>query len=59
MLWAFYHEIVPGDFVIARRGQKIVAAAGKVIQSAVYAPGKNPTFQHPNFLVLLGHKTTF
>jgi len=51
MLWAFYHEIVPGDFVIARRGRKTLAAVGKVIRSAIYAPGKNPaTPHHPNFL---------
>ena len=50
MLWAFYHEIVPGDFVIARRGLKTLAAVGQVTQSAVYAPGKNPATPHPNFL---------
>jgi restriction system protein len=50
MLWAFYHEISPGDFVIARRGLKVLAAVGTVIRSAVYAPGKNPTIHHPNFL---------
>jgi restriction system protein len=50
MLWAFYREIVPGDFVIARRGRKILAGVGRVIQSAVYAPGKNPATSHPNFL---------
>jgi len=50
MLWAFYHEIVPGDFVIARRGRKTLAAVGKVIQPATYAPGKNPATSHPNFL---------
>ena len=50
MLWAFYHEVLPGDFVIARRGLKAIAAVGKVIQSAVYAPGKDPAIGHPNFL---------
>jgi restriction system protein len=50
MIWAFYHEIAPGDLVIARRGRKTPAAVGNVIQSAVYAPGKNPGISHPNFL---------
>jgi len=50
MLWAFYHEINVGDFVIARRGRKILAAVGKVIQSATYSTAKNPATAHPNFL---------
>ena len=50
MLWAFYNEMGPGDFVIARRGQKILAAVGRVTKSAVYAPGKNPAAPHLNFL---------
>lgn len=51
MIWAFYHEIAPGDVVIARRGRKILAGVGKVIQSAIYAPAKNPANPgHPNFL---------
>lgn len=50
MIWSFYHEIKPGDFVIARRGQKTLVAVGKVTQPAIYAPGKNPFADHPNFL---------
>lgn len=50
MLWAFYHEICPGDYVIARRGRKMLAGAGKVVRSAAYAPGKNPHMEHPGFL---------
>ena len=50
MIWAFYHEIGPGDFVIARRGRKTLVAVGKVSQAAFYAPGKNPNNNHPNFL---------
>lgn len=50
MIWAFYHDIAPGDFVIARRGRKTLAAVGKVSQAAFYAPGKNPAHGHPNFL---------
>jgi predicted Mrr-cat superfamily restriction endonuclease len=50
MIWAFYHEITPGDFVVARRGRKTLAAVGKVSKSGFYAPGKNPAHGHPNFL---------
>ena len=55
MLWAFYHEVAPSDFVIARRGRKILAASGKVVGVGFYAPGKNPILaspdaNHPNFL---------
>jgi restriction system protein len=50
MIWAFYHEIAPGDFVIARRGRKTLAGVGTVIQPAVYAPGKSPVHGHPHFL---------
>jgi restriction system protein len=49
MLWAFYHDIGPGDFIVARRGRKTLAAVGKVIRTAFYEPGKNPS-SHPNFL---------
>ncbi len=47
MLWAFYHEISPGDLVIARRGRKMLAAVGKVIEPATYSPGKTPTRHLP------------
>ena len=50
ILWNFYRGIAPGDFVIARRGRKTLAAVGKVIQPAIYSPGKNPYNHHPNFL---------
>ncbi|HUQ69542.1 MAG TPA: endonuclease NucS domain-containing protein [Planctomycetaceae bacterium] len=50
MIWAFYHEIGPGDFVIARRGRKTLAAVGKVTEPASYTPGKNPVHGHPSFL---------
>ncbi len=50
MLWAFYHEIGPGDFLIARRGRKTLATVGKVSESAAYTPGKNPAIGHPGFL---------
>src|SRR4051794_24578333 len=36
MLWLFYHEIQPGDFVIARRGKMVVAGVGEVVSSAEY-----------------------
>jgi restriction system protein len=51
--WAFYHEIRPGDFVIARRGRKTLVAVGKVSQSAFYAPGKSSVDDQPNFLGVL------
>jgi len=55
MLWAFFHEIGTGDLVIARRGRKTLAAVGKVVQTSVYAPGRNPflaspDYSHHNFL---------
>jgi restriction system protein len=50
MIWAFYHEISPGDFVIARRGLKTLAAVGKVTQPAIYSPGKIPYINHANVL---------
>lgn len=50
MIWAFYHEIKPGDFVIARRGRKILAAVGRVSESAFYSPKDSPAHDHSNFL---------
>jgi len=55
MLWSLYHEISPGDIVIARKGRKILVAIGKVTKTGFYAPGKNPFLaspdnSHPNFL---------
>jgi predicted Mrr-cat superfamily restriction endonuclease len=41
MFWAFYHEMSPGDFVIARRGRKILAGVGRVTGQGVYSPGKS------------------
>src|SRR5260370_17321663 len=41
MFWYFYHEISPGDFVIARRGRKTLAALGKVIGASAYAPRRH------------------
>ena len=50
MIWAFFHEISPGDFVIARRGRKILAGVGKVTQSAYFDSGKNSISGHLNFI---------
>ncbi len=50
MLWAFYHEMLPGDYVIARRGRKMLAGIGKVTGPAIYSPGKNPYVEHPGFI---------
>jgi len=49
MLWAFYHDISPGDFVIARRGRKTLTAIGKVIKAAEYAPRRNPFLASPDY----------
>jgi restriction system protein len=50
MIWSFYHEIKPGDIIIARKGRKTLSAVGKVIQMATYSPGKNPDNSHPHYL---------
>lgn len=50
MLWAFYHDIEPGDHVIARRGRKILAGVGRVTAPAVHSPGRNPATSHAGFL---------
>jgi restriction system protein len=50
MLRAFYDDISPGDFVIARRGRRTLVAVGEVIKPAIYAPGKSPVHAHPNYL---------
>lgn len=47
MIWAFHHEIAPGDIVLARRGRKTLAAVGTVTKAAYYAPGKNPLLSAP------------
>lgn len=52
MFWAFYHEMSPGDLVIARRGRKTLAAIGRVTAPAVYSPGKSPVHGHENFLAV-------
>lgn len=52
MLWKFYHEVAPGDFIIARRGVKTLAAVGTVTATAQYNPGKNPAIPHGNFLAV-------
>jgi restriction system protein len=49
MLLAFYHEISVGDIVIARRGRKTLAAIGKVLRSAEFAPGRNPLLSSPDY----------
>ena len=55
MIWAFMHEIQPGDVVLARRGRKILAGVGKVTRAGYYLPGLNPVLAaapqlHPNFI---------
>ena len=50
MNWSFFHEIKPGDIVIARRGRKILAAVGKVTSRATYSPGKSPVHTDCHFM---------
>ncbi len=50
MIWAFYHEIAPGDVVLARRGRKILAGVGTVSETAFYTPEKSSVHSHPSFL---------
>ncbi len=55
MLWAFFHEIAPGDIVIARRGRRVLAAVGRVAGAGFYALRRNPflaspDYSHHNFL---------
>ena len=52
MLWAFYHSMLPGDYVIARRGRKTLAGVGKIVTAAAYAPGRNPFVEHPGFIAV-------
>jgi len=49
MLWAFYHEMLPGDYVIARRGRKTLAGIGKITAPASFSPGKNPHLESDHF----------
>jgi hypothetical protein len=49
MLWNFYHEIKPGDIVIARCGRKRIAGVGTVIRKAYHDRGRNvPTLETEN-----------
>ena len=50
MFWAFYREMSPGDFVIARRGRKILAGIGRVAGQGIYSPGRSPVHGHGSFL---------
>jgi len=50
MLWAFYHEMLPGDYVIARRGRKALAGVGRIRGAASFSPGKNQYVGHSGFL---------
>ena len=49
MLWAFYHKISPGDFVIARRGRKILVAVGNVVRGGFFDTGRNPYLKPPGY----------
>lgn len=52
MFWAFYHEMSPGDFVIARRGRKVLAGIGRVAEQGKYLPGRSSLHGHQNFLAV-------
>lgn len=55
-IWTFNHDIAIGDYVIARRGLKVLEAVGKVSQPAFYEPKKNPYLDHPRFLAVSWEK---
>lgn len=40
MVWRFYHEITPGDKVIARRGRSVIVGIGAVTGPAFYDEAK-------------------
>jgi restriction system protein len=40
MIWSFYHEVKPGDVIIARKGIKCLAAVGDVKEPAYYDSSK-------------------
>lgn len=48
MLWAFHHEISPGDVVLARRGRKVLAAVGDVSRAGYFSKGRNPILSDPS-----------
>ena len=50
MLWTFYHEMLPGDYVIARRGRKTLAGIGKIIGPAVFSPSRNQLVEHSGII---------
>ncbi len=50
MLWAFYHDMLPGDYAIARRGRKTLVGTGKATGPAVFSPEKNPHIDHIGFV---------
>ncbi len=59
MLWNFFHEIKPGNYIVARRGRMKLAGVGEVSASAFYSPGKNPLlasgYVHSNFIRVNWH----
>jgi len=50
MVWKFFHEIVPGDVVIARKGRMNLAGVGEVNGRPFFSPNRNPHTGHSNFL---------
>jgi hypothetical protein len=58
MIWSFYHEIKPGDIIIARKGRKKIVGIGTVIGMPFYDKEKGIErvgnsdiyYYYPNFL---------
>ena len=50
MLWAFYHEMQPGDFVIARRGTRGLAGVGRIVGPATFGARRHPHVGHSGFI---------
>lgn len=65
LLWRFFHEILPGDRVIARRGRKRIVGIGTVTGSAFYDEAKAidrvdrlSDHWYPNFISVHWETTT-
>ena len=50
MLWAFYHELRPGDRIVARRGRMTLVGVGTISGPPRYAPDENPHVDHAGFI---------
>ncbi len=57
MNWSFFHEIAPGDIILARRGRMILSAVGTVTSRATYSPGRSSVHTHSCFVEVKWHDT--